>query len=224
MKVFSPIVQISVQGEPLDEEKLYRVTTSSAFVEGIQFFNSSFKHFISLKELFDTQEENWRVLRDHARALSPLNFNKLSKGKRLQTLQPDLGIFDHDIYWKPISKTPQGVEGIIQVQVKNYGCLPSPSGSFGAGPMIRLLHNKNGIQTSKDPIYEDIGNVQWVNQLNAGESQLFTWKTVLKPDSDLYSFTVKIEGNGPEANHQNDEITKWLSEEEVWPTEQLHLH
>ena len=193
---FSGVGDMTVQGEAIDPEKMYRVALSDGVIEGIRFLNSHVQEVLSLKDLEDTGQDSWRVLSRYIRKISPISPDKLLLGNRIQTKGPNLGIFSHDLTWTPFEANSHGVLANVKVHVQNYGAAASDSGR-GASRMlsgdvkVRLVLRKN----DSDAEEIELGAPQSVATLNPGESQVLVWQNVLIPESgSLFPVTAEIQG------------------------------
>ena len=208
----SGVQNIRVRGKPLEDEKTYRVALGDGVIEGLNFINSYSRSLgrdlLPYRDLEDTGIENWRVLLQHLRNLKKITLKTL-KGKRIRTLQPDLGVVYEDIAWMPISSSENGMMAEVQVKIRNYGVQTSKS-----GPSVHLLYNENSSNSAVDPNYREIGASYDIRSLKTDEVQTFSWKITLPEVQGYYPLTVSIEGATSEANQTNNQVTVWFGDGE----------
>jgi 5'-nucleotidase/UDP-sugar diphosphatase len=203
----SGLSQVTVNGSPLDANRTYLVAGGGGIFESINVLNEMIPNVIPIAGMKDTGIESWRSMVDHIRALSPVTPQKLTVGGRLESVAPDLGIYDNDVSWSPTRVNGQAVTAKITVQVKNYGQTATPE----SGPILMLQKNKNGNDLSTDSIYIPLTANIPIASLQPGESRSYSATVTLTPDRSLYSINAMIRGNGTESDHSNDDVLKYFT-------------
>lgn len=198
------IQRILIQGELLNPGKTYRIAMGGGIVEALGFLNEVIPNAVPMEGLTDTGHEDWRIMVDYIRTLSPITEDKVAYGSRIQTVQSDLGVIEDYIQWKPRKIENKMARADFRIRVKNFGASTSSPNS-----QIHLLVNAHGINQGVEPIFYEVGELQFIPALKPGESYFFHWSDVAVPEEyGIFSITAKIEKNLEEFNESNDEISK----------------
>jgi hypothetical protein len=201
----SILQEVLIGGRPLDKGATYRVAAGGGIVLAIRFLNSIIPNAIPLDGLEDTGLEDWRVLADHVRAVTPVTPGKIAVGNRIRSVQPDLGLLPSDVVATPLGRSPGGVRARVKVTVRNYGVTPSGPGSY-----VRIAGNRRGTDTTVDPDWVGLGERQPLPPLKTGEARSFEWEVLVPGEGDLYSVSAFLDGVVAEVNSSNDSITHWF--------------
>ncbi len=203
-----PVVQeIRIQGEPLDEDRTYRVAMGQGMVEAVEFVNSKFFTLISSEDIEDTGLEQWRILGDYIQTHTPINRSLIPIGNRIRTIQPDLAVMYDDVEWSSVRANGNSLSAQVKVRVKNMGATESDEGA-----VLKLMMNQNYTDYSRELTYLEIGDQFAIPALAPGESKEFKWNVQLSRHQGLYPITAKIEGNEFQVDHTYDEVTRWFRE------------
>lgn len=198
--------EIRIGGKPLKSTQTYQVAAGGGIIHAIEFLNSIFPGAVPLDGLRDTGIEDWRILSDHLRSLSPVTSEKIPMGTRIRSEQPDLGVLAEDVNWEPIQALNGAVKAKVTVSLRNSGFTPSAP----LGAWVKLLGDRNGTVQSKEPQWVEVGPPQSIRALQPGESQTFEWTGVIPGDHSLYPVTVVIGGIDVEVNLTNNQIQRWF--------------
>jgi 2',3'-cyclic-nucleotide 2'-phosphodiesterase (5'-nucleotidase family) len=213
-KSIPTVASITIQGRPLEPDKIYRVATGGGLITGLRNYNAYSPFPISLEGLEDTGLENWRVLADYIHANTPLTQTNVPIENRIQTLKPDVAIFYEDIQFQLLKTTAGELKGRqknlitakILVHIKNYGAMQLPE----KGSHIRLFLNENGHNHGINPKLVELGIPIIIKGLKPNEEQLVSWDVTLPFQSAPYEITAKIDGNLPQVHLNNLEATRWF--------------
>ena len=201
----STIREISIDGRPLDENQTYIVTGGGGVFESIATLNSMIPNIIPFDGLKDTGIESWRAEASYIREITPVMTSKIIMGKRIQTVQPDLGLYDSDVSWTPVRYQGANLVANVSVTVHNFGGTASPAGAF-----LIIAKNKNGNNLAITENYASLTNNLPIGSIEPGESKELQATVTLTPDRGVFSITAMIRGNDFEVNHGNDDVTRYF--------------
>jgi 2',3'-cyclic-nucleotide 2'-phosphodiesterase (5'-nucleotidase family) len=197
--------ELLVNGRPLEADREYTVAAGGGIIESLEFLDSIVGNVIPLRKLRDTGIEAWRVLRDHIRAVSPIDASKIAIGTRIRTVQPDLGLGADDISWVPIRTETDAMIAMVRARVTNFGDRAS------GGAMAHLSANANGIDFGLPAAWTDLGEPLAVPALAPGQSVTLSWDLARVPgDHGVFPITVRLAGAADETDTANDSATRFL--------------
>jgi 2',3'-cyclic-nucleotide 2'-phosphodiesterase (5'-nucleotidase family) len=196
-----------IQGKPLDPNANYKVVAGDGILFAIRYINSMVPNAIPLDGLQDTGLEDWKVVADYSRELSPITPDEIPIGNRIRTNASDLGVLYDDISLVSAKRQASAMQATVRVKVQNFGMTPSPA----RGVTLKLLADRNGTNQAIEPNWDEVGSAQAVPQLAPGNSTVLKWQVRLPIDKGLYSVTPTLSGIGGEVNHSNDQVTRWFS-------------
>jgi 5'-nucleotidase len=207
------IDDLKVRGQPLEDDRVYQVATTDGVIEAIRFVNSILPGAIPIDEngIHDSGIETWRVLAEYVSHLSPLTPDKVTVGNRIQSKQPDLGLFYDDVQVTPerVVRAHDGqsmVSAQVRVRVRNFGVEASKGAST-----VHLYGNRNGIDQSVDWEDQDLGASAAVPALKSGDAMSYTFEVTIPGEAGLYPLDVRIDGKDQESNLSNNEVIRWIS-------------
>lgn len=216
------IRSIKIGGQDLQNDRVYQLAAPGGIVQAVEFMNSILPGAVPLDHMIDTGVEDWRVIADSIRAMSPVTLNKISFGNRIHTAQPDLGVLSEEVSWIPQRIEPNGtVKSAIHARVRNIGQSSSPAGTASSGPRVELVINQNGVNYAIDSVNQNVGLAQPVPALASGEVYDFFWSDVEIPLTlGIYALTTQLVGTENELDHANDSVTQYFTADEL--KKQLH--
>ncbi len=219
------IQSFKIRGEEVQSDRVYRLAAPGGLIDSFRFANKIIPGAIPLegcekpnrptlrpsRELcVDTGQEDWRVMGDYLRAISPVTWDKVPFGSRVRTVQPDLGVLYSDVNWEPGAESSgpeHEVRARIRVRIRNNGTIASSAGTLANGPRVALLANQHGVNYSIEPKYTPLSAEQKLRVLAPGESQELIWNDVTLPRKlGVHAITVRILGTEREVNHSNDGV------------------
>jgi 5'-nucleotidase/UDP-sugar diphosphatase len=202
------LMDFKVNGLPLDPNMSYKVAASEGIMMCLEFINGLIPGAVKTAEMNDTGLEEWRVVRDYLREMSPVKASDVPAGNRIRSLSPDLGMYDSDVQVRILDSADaqsKSARVSVNVKVRNLGMTPSP-----AGPRLRVLGNLNGIDTTRDEVFAEIGKPLLIPALDPGQSFEASWTDVRAPGGlGRFPVTVRLTGNTSETIHGNDQVTSW---------------
>lgn len=202
------IEDIEIRGKPLDPNRTYTAVAGDGIIYAIETINSYFPGLIPLGQLKDTGLEDWRVIMDYVKNISPLTPDKIPVGNRIRTLSEDLAVLTNEISWSPVGTPTGGTQTAkLTVNLKNLGA----SDSGNQGQTIQILGNTNGSNFALEPNWLEIGKPQKISSVKPGDSRTFQWNVKIPGDHGLYPIKIKLNQTGHEINQSNDEVIKWFS-------------
>ena len=125
----STIREILIDGRPLDDNQTYIVTGGGGVFESIATLNSMIPNIIPFDGLKDTGIESWRAEASYIHEITPITTGNVVMGKRIQTVQPDLGLYDSDVSWTPVRYQGANLVANVSITVHNFGGTASPTRS-----------------------------------------------------------------------------------------------
>ena len=203
----STIRQILIGGHAINDEQTYTLTGGGGIFETIEVINSMIPNMIPTDGIRDTGIEAWQAAADYMKSESPLTPNKVTMGRRVQTVQPDLGIYYDDVSWTPLKVQGATVTARVSVNVHNFGGTATPD----SGPVLLIMKNKNGNNFAIDANYEPLVDRISIASLAPGESRVYEATVTVTPDRGVYGITALIRGNDFEVNHGNEDVTRYFS-------------
>lgn len=103
---------IEVGGRALQKNKYYQVALPDGVLETIRFFEDNFRLKLDIKNIVDTNIENWRVVANYLEKNSPLSRGMVSRGRRIVVMQPDISVNYEDTL---LMRNKSWVDGYIEV-------------------------------------------------------------------------------------------------------------
>ncbi len=190
------IRQIEIQGRPLDDGASYKMAAGGGIVEAIQMLNAFLPGSVPAATLRDSGLEEWRVLTDYWRRMSPLTAERVPIGNRLKTVKQDLGVTPEDIL-------VDASRNVVSVIVRNYGLTTSASGA-----RVRLVTNFAANDTTLPFLMTELGTPKEIPALRSMESAVVEWRGVLISPLN-YPMIPMIENHGTEDHRSNDRAVYW---------------
>jgi 2',3'-cyclic-nucleotide 2'-phosphodiesterase (5'-nucleotidase family) len=195
-----------INGRPLRDDDTYLVTAGGGIFESLDVLDQLLPDLIPTDGMKDTGIETWRAVGDYVKAKTPVTSDKIEFNHRVETVQPDLGIYYNDVNWTPIKTTKNSITAKISVQVHNFGATASPGGAY-----LILAKNRNGNNLAIQEAYTPLAQQIALDPLGPGESKTYDQTVTLTPDRGVYSLAAMIRGNGFEANHGNDDVLRYFT-------------
>ena len=201
----STIREISIGGHPLNDNQTYLLTGGGGIFESIETANAMIPGIIPTTGIKDTGIESWQAAADYIKEITPVTPDKVLVGTRVQTLQPDLGIYDSDVSYTPLKIQNSKLTAKITVTVHNFGETTSPQGAY-----LILAKNRNGNNLALTENYANLTKTMPIGEIAPGGTQTFEATVTLTPDRGVFSVSAMIRGNDFEVNHGNDDVTRYF--------------
>lgn len=133
-----------VGGKEVQPQKQYLVAMGEGIMETINFLEVRLNAKIPRTEQFDTGLEQWRILADYIKRISPITSDKIPRGGRLVPTRSDLGLYSDEILVQR-----SGCKISLNIPIRNLGSLPSGK------RILRARWDRTPLFFSDDPNFND---------------------------------------------------------------------